>query len=660
LSFSEGLGAINVQGTGSGTAQIEPGGFVSPVIGAGASPNGLRVRPSQSISLIGGSVTLDGGVLTAPAGHVNIASVANGQVEFSPRIKLDYTSATLGNILLNNAALLDASGVGRGEINLEGNQISLLNSSFALIQSNNATAPGAINVSATNSFLLRGNSVNPNPAFPSTKARTGIVSQALSGLGANINVTAKNISLEQAGGVLTYGFGSGIGGNLTLNASNSIQLVGINPVDPITSVNTIASVGKDAGTSGNILISAPNLLVQDGGLIAAGTYGLGTGGNISVKAVNIELIGNNPTSLLASSINTLASGQGNAGGIDINTQQLRLLNGGGVASSTQGQGSAGTVLINAFDLVEVSGQVPGSIPGVFLPSFIISSANKVDPLTQKIYDLPPIPSGSSGNLLINTGWLDVSNGAQVTVKNDGTGNAGNLQINADSIELSDQGGITASTASGEGGNIQLNLKNLLLLQNNSNIAASAGGTGTEGNITIKPDLVVVLEGSRISADAEQGLGGRVDITAKGLFYSSGSITARSALGPQFNGTVQLNTLDTDFAKATALAAPPPQAPEVASVCQGGPGSTPSQFVKAGSGGIVPKPGDLLHSSTGWQDQPQQSTAAAVQAAVLDDADDPDVQGVIFHPDGTLNFITQRGVFYSSSTKLPCKSSTVRK
>ena len=73
----------------------------------------------------------------------------------------------------------------------------------------------------------------------------------------------------------------------------------------------------------------------------------------------------------------------------------------------------------------------------------------------------------------------------ITVFNQGTGNAGNLEINADTLFLN-EGEISASTISGEGGNIFLNAENLELLDR-SQISANAGGSGDGGNITIDSD-----------------------------------------------------------------------------------------------------------------------------------------------------------------------------
>ena len=52
-------------------------------------------------------------------------------------------------------------------------------------------------------------------------------------------------------------------------------------------------------------------------------------------------------------------------------------------------------------------------------------------------------------------------GALVGVSHQGTGDAGTLRVNANSIVLDRAGAITAATTSGEGGNIDLHVRDLL-------------------------------------------------------------------------------------------------------------------------------------------------------------------------------------------------------
>jgi hemolysin activation/secretion protein len=198
-------------------------------------------------------------------------------------------------------------------------------------------------------------------------------------------------------------------------------------------------------------------------------------------------------------------------------------------------GSAGNVTINASDAVEVSGRIPNSLTF----STVSSSAPLVDPLVQQIFNLPPVPSGTSGNVTINTRRLTVTNGGQVSVRNDGTGNAGTLFVNAPQIFLNSGGSITAATAAGNGGEIAIDSSDLRLADGAS-IAATAGSNGNGGNVNIDTDTITLLDNSNITANAVFGNGGNVTIDTQGLFQSPDSaIAASSQFG--LDGTVQIDT-----------------------------------------------------------------------------------------------------------------------
>ena len=165
----------------------------------------------------------------------------------------------------------------------------------------------------------------------------------------------------------------------------------------------------------------------------------------------VEIIGSDseldrPAQVVANTNNA-----GNASNLTINTSKLLLQSGGFVGASTTAGGNAGNVTINATDSVEISGISPDNLT----PSAVYSDGLIRSPAQQQLFRLPPVPSGDSGNVTINTPRLSVRNGALVSVRNQGTGNAGELRISAGSIFIANSGAITASTASGVGGNIQV-------------------------------------------------------------------------------------------------------------------------------------------------------------------------------------------------------------
>jgi filamentous hemagglutinin family protein len=108
LGLGNNPGTIRVQGTGH--RLILPNPF-APVIGAGSSPTGLQVKPGRTLALIGGDIALEGGILTASQGQIELGSGASGQVSFSPTGQgwtFDYTDVqSFRDIRLAQQALAD-------------------------------------------------------------------------------------------------------------------------------------------------------------------------------------------------------------------------------------------------------------------------------------------------------------------------------------------------------------------------------------------------------------------------------------------------------------------------------------------------------------------------------------------------------------------------
>ncbi len=534
LGFGSNPGEIRVQGTGHNLT--EP--TFSPVL-RDISSAGLQVKPGQTLALIGGNLTLDGGALIAERGRIELGSVKEGFVNLTPTSTgwvLGYEDqSSFFDIRLSRRALVDASGLGSGSIQVQGSRVTLTDGSLLLIQNQGNQPAGAISVKAE--FL------ELSSADPVTKLGGRIRNETVGlGQGGDIVISTNYLMIQDGGRINTLTASPAKGGNLTLDVSESLQVIGFSPFEP-TLFSTINAVSLSNGDAGNITISTRTISNLDGGSIGSASFGSGVGGNVTVDATDsVELIGVTPNIFAPSSITTSTFNTGEAGSLTINTSRLVVRDGGNVNTSATAFGKAGSLTINASDLVEVSGAGPGSIN----PSQIDSSVAVLDEPLQEFFRVPTWPRGNSGNLTINTPTLRITEGGLVSVKNDGTGNAGILRVNAGSILLDNQGGITATTFSGEGGNITITSKDIRL-RHSSEISATAGGTGNGGNISINADTLVVLEGSQISANAFQGTGGNIQISALGVFVSpERSITASSELG--LDGTVEINTPETNLQK----------------------------------------------------------------------------------------------------------------
>ena len=611
LQMGQNPAEISVQGQGHSLKFLST---FAPVAGGGQSPNGLQVSPGQTLALIGGNLTLVGGVLTAPAGQIELGGVANGTVSLntaSNRLTFGYESIqSFRDLQLTERSAIDTSGFGRATVQLVGRKIALTNGSIVLMVNQAPQLGGNLNVIASETFQLSGRS-SVDPEFGSF-----LISDAFAGSTANISLTAPQLLMHDRGMVTTRTFGEATGGSINVKAS-TIQIDGKDDnAFEIHSGFLPTAIGK--GNMGAFTLSAQNLSLTNGGYINASTLGSGSGSEVVINADTIRIDGVNSlgqSSLIAAA----AFSSGNAGSLTINARELALTNGGTASTSTFDSGKAGNVTILATDSTTVAGR---AIESLFSTTDGIGSSANILPLSiRKLIGLPARPSGNSGDVIITTNRLAILDGGEVKVDNQGSGNAGTVWINAQTINLKDRGSITAATTLGTGGNIDLQARSLFA-RNQSSITATSGEFGSGGNIRIDAPIILGLENSDITANAVQGRGGNINITTQGMIglryrdrrTSESDITASSELG--ISGTVQINNIGVDpnsglVELLTNLVDTSQQVVQGCSTSQG------SSFVVTGRGGIPLNPMEqMISSDRTWDDLRTHSFNASATVTVL--------------------------------------------
>ncbi|MFM6264890.1 MAG: S-layer family protein, partial [Dolichospermum sp.] len=231
----------------------------------------------------------------------------------------------------------------------------------------------------------------------------------------------------------------GDAGNIAIKASEGVNVGG-----------QLTSDVKDTaqGNSGGITIDTSTLTLKNGGRITASTFGQGNAGNIAIKAtqgVNVNIGG-----LLSSGVT--ATGEGNSGGITIDTSTLTIENTGIISADIYGKGNAGNIAIKASQGVNVRGWLSSDVKGT--------------------------AQGNSGGITIDTSTLTLENGGLINADIYGKGNAGKIEIQA--TEGVTVGGFLTSgvsnTGEGNSGGITIDTANLTL-ENGGYISASTSGKG---------------------------------------------------------------------------------------------------------------------------------------------------------------------------------------
>ncbi|MBR8834574.1 MAG: S-layer family protein [Stigonema ocellatum SAG 48.90 = DSM 106950] len=589
---------------------LSPSAWIVNQVAQGATGNG------GGVNIKAGQLTLQDGAaietLSLGAGAAGNVQVTADTIAARGAVALKSPLAPSGSSSSRIASETYASGTG-GEVTVVARKLTLEDSGqVATTVFPGATGRGGnISVDVADEIYASGVS-------PISLTFSGIAAEAFGiGNGGNVRVATGTLNLTEGGAIVTFaprlagipGTGIGNAGDITVVARQAINMVGTSPILP-TQITYLGSSTAGSGNGGNLSVTTPILSLQAGASLATttvpviGIFGdpnqpnnLGDSGNVTLNVADrLTISGINRFTLATSFLGSGTYGNGKAGDVTIHTNQLRIKDGGAIASSTAASGNAGALTIEANDILVEGQNIRASVIG--------SSARIFSETTRRFYHLPDAPTGNTGVLNINTNQLTVRNGGNISVIHDGTGNAGQLSIQADKVSL-DTGGISAATASGKGGNITLALANTLVSRHGSKITAQAGGSGNGGNITINSPIILGLENSDIIANAILGNGGNIKITTQGIFglqfrtqlTPDSDIVASSKFG--VNGTVNINNVG--FDPNTGLVELPAnvtdQSQQIATGCSHHVGSS---FVATGRGGVPQNPNQTRSDRT-WSD-----------------------------------------------------------
>jgi filamentous hemagglutinin family protein len=391
------------------------------------------------------------------------------------------------------------------------------------------------------------------------------------GNGGELSIKTGELIAQDGGQLGTGAFSDkGQAGKLTIDATSSVELIGIGSFDSTVPSGLFTASGGNSN-SGNATINTPLLQIINRAVVSTNTFGAGRSGDLTINTG--ELIVRNGR-IIAST-----SGEGQGGnvtvnaalGVEVNGLNSRLNN--GLLSNSSTEGNAGSITINT-------------------PFLQVLNRATVDASTTFV--------ARGGDLKIVVDQLLVKN-AQIRARSTGTGTAGNLTINArNAINLDDNALLTADTRSNgvDQAIIAINSADLIL-RRGSNITTNATGSDViGGNININADNFTLLERSNITANSTDARGGKINIQAQGLFQSPDSTIAARGATQELSGTVNINsTLDPgSVLKEIPLNLVDPSR-QISSNCVPGTAQNRNSFTVTGRGGIPANSNELLQDTS---------------------------------------------------------------
>ena len=393
------------------------------------------------------------------------------------------------------------------------------------------------------------------------------------GDGGLLMIDAESLILRDGAVIGSGTFGEGNAGQLGVR-SDRIELIGTDAAGFPSGLFTFTSRGS-TGDGGLLTIDANSLILHDGAVIQATTFGEGNAGEIGVRSDQIELMGTTADGL-SSGLSTGTRSTGDGGLLTIDTESLILRDGAVISAETSGEGNAGQLRVRS-DRIELIGT---SVDGQFLSSLLTLSEGEGDAntLTVEAEDIlldngrisaetevssqgaielfvsdsltlrnnaaitTSTENGVGGNLTIRADEVTLNSGSILNTEATGErGSAGSMFITADQLRLNNSAlnADTFNTIGDARGNIILNTS-ALSLENSSNIRTNA--TGSEaigGNITITSDVLTAVENSNITANAPAGAGGNITIDSDAIAALENSDITTNAAGQ--GGLITINT-----------------------------------------------------------------------------------------------------------------------
>jgi filamentous hemagglutinin family protein len=540
----------------------------------------LEVTEGNELSLIGGDIIINGGVLKAPSGAIRIASTeSTGEINANTLdptdAQLNRSTATSNQIEITNQTYLDTSGVGAGTIRIKGGKFVIEDS---YIDANNHKPKEEVDAGTSEDFAADDTTFHPMTeekdnsgkvgiyATKSVRMKNSLVSGETfndNGNGTPLKIETENLEIIDGTIISTGTYGSGNGGNITIKANN-ILLSGKSPTHGLTTTVFSGTAVNSTGNGATLEIAADTLTLEAGAQIEMSSYGTGKAGDINIQTDLIRL-----TPVDRSGVDTglytgiFSEGKigGNGGNVNIKSKDLEIFGGSRISSRTFGLGASGSIDIESENI-------------------LLSGYNSYEDWPSGIFTASETNStGNGGVLKIVSDNLILESGAKIISSSLGEGNAGNIYLDLGHIHLTpsdangtDTGLFTGIFAEGvnggNGGRIDLHSQILEVLDG-AWISSWTYGSGNAGRIDIEANNIW-LYGKNLSqgwassiysgsSGGATGNGGDLKIRAENLDIEAGAQIMTTSFGTGNAGNISLNadqvrltTADTDGSSTNYL------------------------------------------------------------------------------------------------------------
>ena len=534
LRFGNG-GRFDASHTGKSTltsAPPEAFGFLKPPADINVRGK-IRAAGDQTISLTGGNIEIDGGLVYAKSGRIDIAAVASaGEVRMTDLGPDISAFIRLGDIRIANAAKVDVSNINIAEENAD------IADDAGKMKTGSFGEAGRI--------FTRGKSMNITGQADKTIEKAP---DSFDGAG-RIFIRGKNLHVTDPNTQVVSITGDNNGRGIDIGLTENLT---------VTNESRINTLTVGSGRGGDVKLNVGHLNVTGGATIGATSYAVGAAGDIVMNARKGVTISGYQS--FPSNLDTSSYGEGPGGSVEITTDRLSVIHGGMIQSKSDKQGRGGNIKLKVIQLdVTDHGEITtdcqrsgagGNIAVRARDAVRIADSGRLSAISQSAGY-----GGNAGNISIDTsGTLTVSDDGLITGGTLGSGRGGNITIDADTIEI-DRGYVSSSTrGTGSGGNITVEARQSLTVAGSGTageglfgeyygIYAQTLASGNGGHITIRTPIMTLTEDAMINGQTYgRGKGGDVTLNTGRLDISAGGTVTVSTRGAGRGGDINITAAD---------------------------------------------------------------------------------------------------------------------
>ena len=409
------------------------------------------------------SITEGAGLYTLTNGK---GSAGNIFIEAAGNILLDGTNSQGGVSGLYTSVTPTAEG-DAGQINILTGSLAITSGAALNTLTKGKGSAGNVYINARDTVSFDGTNENGGASGIFTT-----VDEKAVGNGGDIEIETGSLSVTRGAGLFTLTKSQGNGGNVNINARDTVSFDGINLNSGSSGIfssvdRTENSVG--VGKGGNINITTNTFSLSNGAGLYALTRGEGSAGNISVNARTQTFVdGVNSLTGGPSGIYSTVEPQGVGDGKEIRivTDKLSVANGAVLSSTSQGNGAAGDITVDANSILLNRGTF---------------SSDTVQ---------------EEGNINLRSTDLILRNDSKIGTNATGENViGGNINIDTGVLAGFENSDITANSIDFRGGNVIINAEGLFGIQFRdiasvfSDITATGANSELNGNVEIiTPDI----------------------------------------------------------------------------------------------------------------------------------------------------------------------------